>query len=440
MLSHFKNQLSVLLDSFEEQKYLVAVSGGMDSVLLAHLCHEANLDFAICHVNYHLRGEDSKLDEKFVRQLGNSLGVLVHVEQMDLSSFEGNIQLEARNGRYSFFADLVKSNGYQKIMTAHHLDDVAETYLFNLGRGTGVAGLLGIPSVNGNIIRPMIGFEKAAIIEYVEKNKMAYREDSSNATDKYARNFLRHQVIPKLKEQNPNFLKGVQKSIAHQTANNHFASVAMTYTLYKGLVSESNERIVLKADTILQSPYSIDLAYYWLSPFGFSAGQVTDFFNNPSWVNGAQIHSADWCLLYDRSNLVLSKLKSNRTSKIIFDPKQIKHITFNDYAFKFSFVNKLEQKSDQKSVAYFDAEQISNLHIKYWESGDQFQPTGMNGKSKSVKKYFTDEKIALDQKKNIPIVFAGQDIMWIVGYRRDQRFEPKTSSATLLKIEATKII
>jgi len=227
LITAFEKQLVKLVGSSTKSRFLVAISGGMDSVVLAHMCQKLGLQFDLCHVNYHLRAADSDLDEAFVRDLAEAMKVRLFHTHADLSAFDGNIQMEARAQRYRFFEEIIKKEGHDYIMTAHHLDDLAETFLFNVGRGTGIDGALSIPAQNDRIIRPMIQMSRQEIADYAQEHQIAYREDVSNKSDKYARNYLRHHVIPELKKQNPNFLKGLQKTIAHLGASAHFSKLAL---------------------------------------------------------------------------------------------------------------------------------------------------------------------------------------------------------------------
>ena len=437
MLALFKEKLVAQVGSMEEKNFLIAVSGGMDSTLLAYLCKKAQLKFSICHVNYKLRADASDQDQSFVSQQAEVLGVEAHIIQADLSNFDGNIQSEARRIRYDFFNQLIASHCYDHVMTAHHLNDVAETFLFNVGRGTGVEGLMSIPAINGKIIRPLLSFSKEKITAYAKAKSIPYRDDASNATDKYARNFIRHQVVPKLTEQNSHFLQGMQKSIEYLQGVDHFAKVGMSTIIKNSQVEDDPNRMVHKADMFAQNDHPQTLAYHWLHSYGFSTGQIFTFFAKSDWANGAQLQSEHWELTYDRSTFILAKVKK-RTSKIIFDPKIIKKVRFNDFEFSFSFTKDWDQENKNKYVAYFDADKITNLQIRQWQNGDRFQPVGMKGRSKKVKKFFSDAKFALDQKADTSFLVSGDEIMWVVGHRRDLRYLAKAGLGLYLKVVVEK--
>lgn len=406
----------------------------MDSVVLAHLCHKAGLNFDLCHVNYHLRAEESDLDEAFVSQLAKELSVQSYTKQADLSTYDGNIQLEARNQRYQWFQQILDKHGHHFIITAHHLDDVAETFLFNVGRGTGIDGALSIPDKNDKILRPLLSFSKEEIQHFAKEYQITYREDKSNLTDKYARNYLRHHVIPALKKQNPNFLKGLQKTISHLKATADFSKQSQDELLHKGMEEQSVHKTILDAKTITQSLHPKDLAYQWLHPYDFTGKQVEDFFSTSVWQNGATLLSPDWTLIYDRERFILSRKKQKLASKISFNLALIRTVNFNGQVFRFEFVDNYPMDNIPAGTAYFEANDLEYLTLRYWQKGDAFQPSGMSGKSKKVKKYFSDEKFSVDQKHLTPILVHGSEIMWIVGSRQDERYICKADSVKYLKV------
>ena len=422
------------MPSLSEKGLLIATSGGMDSVVLAHLCKAHDLTFALCHVNYHLRGDDSNGDADFVSDLAHQLGVPLHLLENDLSELDGNIQVAARESRYEWFTELLERKGYDYILTAHHLNDSAETLLFNLGRGTGLSGLLGIPAQNDHIIRPLLSFSKEQIVSYAKSNGITFRKDASNATDKYARNFLRHHVIPKLVEQNPNFLSGVRNTFSHLQGTAFFAQQAMNDMLDHAITVEQG-RTILDLENILDHPHLDHLLFYWLSPFGFSGKQVEDFAQSKQWNNGAQLLSEAFRLLYDRGRFILSPLRNHHTIRVSFHPEVISVVEFGAYRFRFSIAAAVDfVKPVHSNVACFDADLVDVLSIRHWKDGDAFQPLGMQGKSKTLKKLFVDAKYDLDQKASTPILLNGEEIVWVGGLRGDHRYRVREETARVLRV------
>ena len=434
MVKLFNDILEDFVPFPNERRFLIAISGGMDSVVLAHLCKANDIVFALCHVNYHLRGQESEDDADFVADLANALEVPLYLLENDLSSYEGNIQLEARTSRYEWFADLLDRKEYDHILTAHHLNDSAETLLFNLGRGTGLNGLLGVPAQIEKIIRPLLSFSKEQIRSYAQSNAIVYREDASNATDKYARNFLRHHVIPKLKEQNPNFLSGVSKTLSHLQGSAFFAQQAMNDVLRKAIILDGS-RTILNLEGLLDHLYFNHLLFHWLSPFGFTGKQLEDFAASRAWNNGAQLLSSQHRLIYDRGQLILSPVINNHTIRIRFDPTIISEVEFGAYHFSFSYEDAAAfVASTDPAVAFFDADKISMISIRFWEDGDSFQPLGMQGKSKSLKKLFVDAKYDLEQKASTPILLSGDKIIWVSGLRGDHRYQVTEKTLRVLRV------
>jgi len=216
LLKQFQNHINSKLPFLKERKLLVAVSGGLDSVVLTHLCHVLNLDITLAHCNFKLRGKESDEDENFVLELANKLDLEVVVESFDTETFANteklSIQMAARELRYDWFFNLAENLKFDDILTAHHADDNLETFLINLTRGTGLNGLTGIPEVNENIVRPLLSFSREQLENYASENNIIWREDASNASDKYLRNKLRHHVIPILKELNPQLLQNFENT------------------------------------------------------------------------------------------------------------------------------------------------------------------------------------------------------------------------------------
>ena len=210
MLQKFQNHINLNLPFLQGKKLLLATSGGIDSMVLLHLCHKLKLDIRVAHCNFQLRGDESEEDEKFVKAQCEKLDVLLFINHFDTKKFAEkqklSIQVVARNLRYDWFNTLLINNDYDYILTAHHLDDSLETFLINFTRGSGLDGLTGIPKQNGNVIRPLLPFSRKEIENFAKENNIKWREDSSNASDKYLRNKLRHEVIPILKELNPSLL------------------------------------------------------------------------------------------------------------------------------------------------------------------------------------------------------------------------------------------
>jgi len=439
LIAAFEDQLRYLVDSPLNKRFLVACSGGMDSTLLAHLCKRIGLKFDICHVNYHLRGKESDGDEDFVSDLATQLEVELYLLDCDTSDIGKNTQLAARTIRYEWFDSLIHEKGYDFLMTAHHLNDSVETLLFNLSRGTGIAGLTGIPERNEYIIRPLLSFSQEDLTQYVESEKLEYRTDSTNLKDKYARNFLRHHVVPALQKQNPNFLEGTVKTINHLKCTAYYSALAMDIILATDMETEALNRYKLPVATIVDQVYPSAVAYHWLSPYGFTSGQIEDFIGKEKWNNGASIIAGKWRLGYDRAHFILYQDHVYGTKRITFNPRLIRQVNFNGQRYDFDFLVTPEQSLDHEDgSAYFDASKIDLLSLRYRNEGDVFFPFGMNGKAKKLKKFFIDEKMDSHQKAATQLLLNKDAIMWVVGRRKDHHHRVLKSSNEILKVTASK--
>jgi tRNA(Ile)-lysidine synthase len=436
MQNYFENYLKGQLSFLMERRLLIAISGGLDSVALTHLCCKAGLNLSLAHCNFNLRGEESDADEEFVLQLAEDLALEVFIESFDTEEFAKehslSTQMAARELRYDWFFDLAKQLNFDYILTAHHADDNLETFLINLTRGTGLEGLTGIPEINNQIVRPLLKFSRDDIESYAKENKLNWREDSSNASNKYLRNKLRHDVIPILKEINPQLLENFQNTQNHLQDANDIIEDAIVRIQKKAV---SVERDVIKLDIKKLKKLSNPKAYLYelLKDFNFFEWQdVTNLLNAQS---GKQVFSSTHRLLKDRDFLLLKEIHIESSSKIAANIEE-----GND---KTSLGNLSLQEVDNiadttESIIYVDKDKLQfPLEVRPWEEGDYFYPFGMKGKKK-LSKYFKDEKLSLIDKENIRLLCSGDVIVWIIGKRLDDRFKVTKQTKQILKIECNK--
>ena len=434
MLTKFQNHINQNLPFLKEKKLLLAISGGIDSMVLLHLCHQLKLDIRVAHCNFQLRGAESDEDEKFVKYQCEMIDVLLFVNRFDTKKFAEqqklSIQVVARNLRYEWFNTLLINNDYDYILTAHHLDDSLETFLINFTRGSGLDGLTGIPQQNGNIIRPLLAFSRNEIEIFAKENKVEWREDSSNASDKYLRNKLRHDVIPVLKELNPSLLDSFENTISSlQQAKSLVDDAARM--VYKQVVSEEDTIKIDIVKLIAFQNYNGYL-YQWLSQYGFTDWQaVCDLIEAQS---GKQVFSETHILLKDRNHLILFP-KQNESEPIHFsiakDQKEVK------FPLKLSFCNVDDISVPSTNVIFVDEAKLQfPLIIRKWQEGDWFYPLGMNGKKK-LSKFFKDEKFSLLDKSSTWLLCSENQIVWVVGKRQDERFKVDAATTKILKINYT---
>lgn len=434
MLSRLQLHINQNLNFLNGKKLLLAVSGGIDSIVLVQLFNQLGYEIAIAHCNFGLRGEESDGDEQFVRNLAVKDGIPVFVNHFDTKQYaESNkisIQVAARELRYNWFAEVMQGHGYDHLLTAHHADDSAETFLINFTRGTGIEGLLGIPQQNGNIVRPLLPFTREEIEAYANDNDIQWREDSSNASDKYLRNKLRHHVLPLLKELNPSFSQSFAQTIENLRQIQAIAADAAAL-VYEKVVTVKNgqERIdILKL--LAHENYKAYL-YQWFGKYGFTAwDDIHDLLNAQS---GKFVLSGTHRLLKDREVLILEPLKAD--SGTVFEIKSISEKTTQPIDLRLDLVGDMEP-NPTKNMIFVDNELIKfPLFVRRWQEGDYFCPLGMNGLSKKVSKFFKDEKMSLSDKENTWLLCTGNDIIWVIGRRADDRFKVTTQTTQILKIE-----
>lgn len=435
MLQELTTHINTNFSFLKEKKLLIAISGGIDSVVLTHLLYQLNQNISLAHCNFQLRNDQSNLDELFVKNLGNSLNISVLSTKFETKKYalehKLSIQLAARELRYNWFDTLVKKYHFDYVLTGHHADDNLETFLINLTRGSGLDGLKGIPSVNGKIIRPLLIFSRKEIQEFASKNNIEWREDTSNYETKYVRNKIRHQIIPVLKELNPNLLKTHQKTTdslkeSQQIISDRIQQVEIDILTREKKLLKINIPKLLK----LSNPKAY--LYQLLKEYKFT--QWNDVYKLVYAQSGKKIATISHTLLKDRDFLLLLHIEQKKTIKneIVSINKEEVNIT--------SPINLSFKEVDKK--AFFDINSIFvdknslnyPLYLRKRKDGDYFYPTGMLGKKK-VSKYFKDEKLSIFDKNNTWLLCTNDNqIIWIVGKRQDRRFLPSNETIKLLRI------
>lgn len=432
------------------EKILLAVSGGIDSVVMCELFHKANLNFGIAHCNFQLRGVESDEDELFVEKLAEKYAVPFHRVSFDTSVHAKknklSIQVAARQLRYNWFEEVRKQFTYKFIATAHHRGDSIETFFINLIRGTGISGLHGILPKQGKIIRPLLFTNKNEIELFSKKNKLKHREDSSNSSDKYVRNKIRHQVIPVLKELNPNLEETINNDIQHLRDVEIIFKKDIENKRIK-IVKQEKKHLTISIQKLKKLfPCSIYL-FEFLKPYNFNSTVVNEIIESLDAESGKQFFSETHRLIKDREILILESRDKNQDARTkIIDPgkkfivkKNQKNLIINDFELSFSseIQNPKSRIIKSPSIACLDFEKLEfPLEIRKWEKGDFFYPLGMKGK-KLVSDFFIDKKLSLSQKENIWLLTSKGKTVWIIGQRIDDRF--KITDKTL-KIYFVKIV
>lgn len=434
MLRQFENQVSNHFPFLQGKKLLLAVSGGLDSMVLVHLFQQLNYEIVVLHCNFQLRGLESFEDQQFIQEYSNTNAIPFVFTQFDTEAFAADfkvsIQVAARELRYSWFYEQLAIQKGDFILTAHHADDNLETFLINLSRGTGLEGLTGIPAQNEKVIRPLLSFSRQQMEEYASVNKLKWREDSSNASDKYLRNKIRHHLVPLLKELNPNFISSFEKTQSFLSEAQELVDDA-AIMVYQQVAREEGEDIYFDLGRLLQLPNYSSYLYQWLKEFGFTAWD--DIYELVTSQSGKQVLAPYFRLIKDRDCLILSPLQSQENQQE-FEIESLESKVKFPLNLDFSNVSEIGVASD--STIFVDEDKlVFPLTLRHWNEGDVFQPFGMEGKSKKVSKLFKDEKLSLIDKEKVWLLCSNNQVVWVIGIRQDERFKIDPNSKKLLKIE-----
>ncbi len=407
----------------ENDKVLVALSGGADSVALLRILISLNYTCEAAHCNFHLRGEESNRDEAFVRALCKDLKISLHVIHFDATQHAADnkisIEMAARELRYNWFAEIKQQSGANVIAIAHHQDDSVETMLLNLIRGTGINGLLGIRARNGDIVRPFLSVSRKDIVGYLNEIKQEYVTDSTNLCDEYTRNKIRLKIIPAMKEINPS----INNSLID--AAEHLSDSALVYNT---VIEEGKERVLsakgININLLLQEISPKALLFEIFHPLGFNSSQINNIFRSLYGQPGKQfISSTGVRVLKDRTMLLIDNgnLPDNDTPPFQLEMERI--------PWSESFVI-----PRNKNTACFDADKLTfPLNTRKWKHGDAFVPFGMENK-KLVSNYLTDRKFSLIAKENQWVLCSGNNIAWLIGERTDDRFRVDEDTEEVLVV------
>ena len=401
-------------------------------MVLVHLCAQLQLNFEVLHCNFQLRGAESDADLQFVASYCQQQAITIHTQAFDTAALAAqnkeSIQVTARNLRYQWFYEKMAATNCKYLLTAHHLDDSLETVLINFSRGTGLEGLTGIPAQNGNIVRPLLPFSRVEIEQYAQENQIQWREDSSNASNKYLRNKIRHTIIPVFKEFNDGFLASFQNTLDHLQQAESLVDDA-TKLVYEKVVTEKEDQLEINLAQLLKFQNYKAYLYQWLVSYGFTAWN--DIYELVEAQSGKQVFSTTHVLLKDREKIILSeRQEGNKEAIFIIESKESKvNIPLN-----ISFCNVSNQLESDSNCIFVDEDKITfPLTLRKWREGDYFYPSGMTGKKK-ISKYFKDEKYSLLDKDNQWLLCTDDQIIWVIGKRADQRFLAQTNTLKTIQI------
>jgi tRNA(Ile)-lysidine synthase len=443
MLQKLSNIIAKKFPFLKDKKLLIAISGGIDSVVLTQLLSTLNFDISLAHCNFNLRGKESDVDEIFVKELAKKLTIKCFTISFETNKIarenKESTQITARNLRYGWFQEIIKEHHFDYVLTAHHADDNLETFLINLTRGSGLDGFTGIPEINGNIVRPFLKFSREEVLCFAKENNISWREDQSNASTKYVRNKMRHQVLPVLKEINPSLLETFSKTLANLQESKQLVAdriEAISKESVQPLETSKDEncfKIDIKKIQELSNPKAY--LFQLLKEYHFT--EFTDIYKLLSAQSGKQVFSKTHVLLKDRHFLIL--YQRDAASDVLQMQGKTFQIAENTVAIKHPIHLTFEEIST-KSIPTKNTIYVSKKHLKFplivrkWQNGDYFYPSGMQGKKK-ISKYFKDEKVSLLEKQNKWLLCdANNAIIWVVGMRKDNQYQTATTASTYFKI------
>ncbi|PIE88400.1 MAG: tRNA lysidine(34) synthetase TilS [Bacteroidetes bacterium] len=421
----------------EGTQVLLAVSGGVDSMCMCHLFQHAEIPYGIAHCNFRLRGAESDADEAFVRAYAEALGVPCFTRAFDTKGYAAtqgiSIQMAARALRYEWFDTLLVPNGYDYVATAHHLDDQVETFFINLIRGSGIAGLHGIRPLTGKVLRPLLFATRSEILSYVEAHAIPYREDRSNASIKYLRNRIRHEVLPRMEAIEPNFSRKVNRTVSFLRKSEMIVNQCIEEA-ERVAVRKENDKIVINIRALWHYEPTDYYLYHFVRPYGFTASQVEDMMRALSNPPGGQFLSQSHLLFVGREEIVLVPRREVPEAYYLLEEKSEQMAS--------SWCWKMGREAIDPSVFVFpgsesevclDSAKIRfPLTLRHWREGDFFFPLGMNHK-KLLSDFFVDKKMDVLQKRETWLLLSGEDIIWVVGHRIDHRYRIMESTEEVIR-------
>lgn len=401
-------------------RILLAVSGGIDSIVMLELFLRTGYNIGVAHCNFTLRGEDSDADEALVGKIAAKHDLPFYSRRFDTSSHaienKVSVQMAARELRYAFFDELCTQHGYDHVATAHHLDDQIETFFINLTRGTGIAGLHGIPLRNEKIVRPMMFAYRRDLEEYQKENKVEYREDASNLDNKYMRNKIRHEIIPLFTEINPSFRGEMTDTMKRLSGTEQIYKQVIELAI-RETVSQEEGRYYIDVNKLKMFSPLEQVLFEIVVMFGFRQDDVPNIINAMDGISGKKFLSQAWQLVIDRDKMIISAIQQKEVFFDILIDEDIEKIS---KPIPLTF-ERLDAKDFsiplESNIAALDVDRLQfPLIIRKWEQGDTFIPLGMKNRKK-LSDFFIDEKISVVDKENIWVLCSSDEIAWIIGHR-----------------------
>ena len=419
-------------------KILLTVSGGIDSMVLLQLFQDyAKNKIAVAHCNFNLRGEESKQDEAFVKDYCKKKSIDVYSKSFDTTAYakeQGiSIQMAARDLRFNWFQKIAKENNFNKIALAQHLDDQVETFFINLIRGTGISGIHGILPINGNLIRPLLFTDRKGIEKYLNENKIPFREDQSNKSEKYIRNYIRHNISPEFESIAPNFAFKLNENIENFRDVESFYKSNIERNLNQITIQNNGETIVN-----ISALKKLGSTKLHIRELLFEKGFNTDTINkvylqiiNPT--SGKMFESESHELLFHRKELIIRKKLTKIQNEYLINNNEDIEIPIRLVCEQVD--NNLDSYKTSSNTALFDFDKlVFPIVLRKWKKADSFIPFGMNGRKK-LSDFFIDNKLSNFEKDEVWILQSGNDIIWIIGHRPDNRYRVTKQTKTIFKIK-----
>ncbi len=430
MLLSFQNYAEAELPLQPGQRVLVAVSGGVDSVVLAHLATRAGWQVGLAHCNFLLRAEASDADAAFVEALARDLSLPFFCRRFETKLLaqqrRQSVQMVARDLRYEWLEETRQREGYDWIATAHHLNDSVETVLYNYTKGCGIRGLHGIPTRREAIIRPLLFTGKSQIERFAREERLPFREDASNETSRYQRNKIRREVIPVLEEVNPNFIPTAVANLQRIKQAEYLYDLALRQ-LREQAVTESGQQLIIRTSVLDAHPAAAQtMLYEWIAPFGFGAEQARQILESAARQVGGLFYAPRYQLLVDREMLLLEPRRMDVHRRVHYLSGVHEKVHLSDGILRAEQPERApESFADHGYEAILDLAALQfPLRVRHWEAGDVFHPLGLGGRRQKLKDFFVRQKVPRNEKERIWIVeTADNQICWVVGYRIDERFK-----------------
>ncbi len=427
----------------EQKKLLLAVSGGVDSMVLLELCHQAGLEVIVAHCNYHLRGQDSDDDEALVAQECEEKNIPFFKRDfylnLDNTDEKFNIQSQARKLRYSWFQSFIREKKADLILTAHHIDDAVETMLMNFFKGTGIAGLRSIMEFRDNILRPLIKIRRSEILVYAVQNQVQWRDDASNVDGKYYRNQVRNKIIPFLEENIVNVKEVFYASLVR------FLDIEKMFNAQieiqrKKLVTQKGNDFYLPVLKLKKLDIINSVLFEIIKDYGFNQHQVKDALHLLDAESGRYISSSTHRIIRNRNFLIITPLSDVESNVIVVDQSFISKSSHTTTLKHSTFIFSIKENVDIKTLptdaanVWINLEEVQwPLIMRPWRAGDYFYPLGMS-KKKKIARFLIDQKVPIHEKEKVWVIESNKRIVWIAGYRIDDRFKLKPNSKNVLAI------